>query len=699
MVKKRYTIEHLGCANCAAKMEEQINQLPGVTATVTFTTKTLTITAENPDKLLPKLQKLVESVEPEAKLTRRVPAGSQKKRKQDHHHDHGHGGEQPPDARKQLLFGAGLLLFGLLLDSAEAVVFGMHVSFLAYLMAYLLLGAQILIAAAKNIRHGKVFDENFLMSIATIGAIIIGEFPEAVGVMLFYRVGEHCQELAIARSRKQILEASELRPDTVTLTDGTVLPVEDAQVGMELLVRPGDRIGVDCTVISGSSRLNTAAVTGESVPRAVHPGDSVLSGCLNINSQLVLRVDKPLSQSMVTRILNAVETAAEGKPRIDSVITRFARIYTPVVVIAAVLLAVIPSLITGQWSQWIYTALSMLVISCPCALVLSVPLAYFCAIGAGSKQGILFKGGLSLEALAGIKAVALDKTGTVTRGEFTVQPCKLELLQLCAACEQYSSHPIAVSIMEAAKQKAIVPERPTEMEEIPGHGIRATLGMRQVLCGNRKLLERENVPVPEATEPGSIVYVAVNGVCIGYLVVSDTIKTGANRAVNAVEALGIPVAMLTGDVKEAAEIAAQRANIQSVYARLLPEEKLETLQLLRDEIGPVLFVGDGINDAPVLAGADVGAAMGSGADAAIEAADVVFLNNNLGAIPTALTLARATRSVAWQNIIFAVAAKVAVMVLSILGLTSLWLAVVADTGVALLCVLNAIRLMYIRKKK
>ena len=695
MVKKRYTLENLGCANCASKIEEKINSLPGVTATVVFSTKTLIVTAEDPGKLLPQLQEIVRSVEPEVKLTRHIPAGDRKQKKP----AHGHGDEQPPDAKKQLFFGAGLLLFGLLLDSAEAAVFGLPVSFLAYLMAYLLLGAQILIAAVKNIKNGHVFDENFLMSIATVGAIVIGEFPEAVGVMLFYRIGEHCQELAVARSRKQILEASELRPDTVTLTDGRVIPVEEVQVGMELIVRPGDRIGVDCVVVEGNSRINTAAVTGESVHKAVHPGDSVLSGCINVSSQLLLRAEKPLSESMVTRILSAVENAAAGKPKIDSVITRFARIYTPVVVIGAVLLAVIPSIITGQWSKWIYTALSMLVISCPCALVLSVPLAYFCAIGAGSKQGILFKGGLALEAMANIKAVALDKTGTVTRGDFTVQPCKLEILRLCAACEQYSSHPIAVSIMEAAKQKAIEPERPTEMEEIPGYGIRATIGMRQVLCGNRKLLEQENVPVPEVQELGSIVYVAVNGVCIGYLVVSDTVKPGANRAVGAVEAMGIPVAMLTGDVKEAAEAAAQRANIQQVYSRLLPEEKLETLELLREEIGPVLFVGDGINDAPVLAGADVGAAMGSGADAAIEAADVVFLNNNLSFIPVALKLARATRSVAWQNIIFALLAKVAVMVLSILGITSLWLAVVADTVVALLCVLNAIRLLRVRKMK
>jgi len=697
MVKKRYTIENLGCANCAAKIEEKINQLPGVTATVTFSTRTLTVTAENPENLLPKLQKIVKSVEPDAKLARYARVGDRKRQDPHHHHDHHH--PLTADARKPLLLGAGLLAMGLLLDRAGAAVFGLQVSFLAYLMAYLLLGAQILIAAAKNIKNGHVFDENFLISIATLGAIFIGDFPEAVGVILFYRVGEYCQELAVARSRKQILEASELRPDTVTLTDGTALPVARVQVGMEFTVRPGDRIGVDAVVVSGSSRINTAAVTGEAVPVSVRAGDSVLSGCLNVSSQLVLRAEKPLEESMVTRILNAVEAAAAGKPRIDSFITRFARVYTPIVVIGAALLAVIPSLVTGLWSKWIYTALSLLVISCPCALVLSVPLAYFCAIGAGSKQGILFKGGLSLEALAGIKAVALDKTGTVTKGEFTVQPCKIELLRLCAACEQHSSHPIAVSIMEAAKQKAIIPEVPSELEELPGQGIRATVGLKQVLCGNRKLLEKVGVPVPEVRETGTIVYVAVNGVCQGYLVVSDTVKTGANRAVAAVEAMNIPVSMVTGDVQEAAEAAAKKADIQRVYARLLPEEKLETVQLLRDTIGPVLFVGDGINDAPVLAGADVGAAMGSGADAAIEAADVVFLNNNLSAIPSAIKLAKATRAVAWQNVVLALAAKAAVMTLSILGIGSLWLAVLADTGVALLCVLNAIRLLYRKQKR
>lgn len=698
MVKRRYSIENLHCADCAAKIEEKLNRLPGITATLTFTTRTLTVQTDETEELMSRLQEVISSVEPDAKLTRYVRPTDTPEEPQEHTHAHPHPNTQP-EVHKQLLIGLFLLLFGLLLDGAEAMVFGMPVSFLSYLMAYLLLGAQVLIQAAKNIRRGQVFDENFLMSIATLGAFCIGNFSEAVGVMLFYRVGEYFQELAVSRSRKQILEASQLRPDTVLLPDGSSLPVEQVQVGMEFIVRPGDRIGVDAVVISGSSRLDTSAITGEAVPVPVFPGDAATSGSINLSAQLVCRAEKPLSESMVTRILNAVESAAEGKPKMESVITRFSRIYTPVVVIGAVLLAVIPSLITGDWGKWIYTALSLLVISCPCALVLSVPLAYFCAIGAGSKRGILFKGGLALEALAGVKAVALDKTGTVTRGEFTVQPCKPELLQLCASCEQYSSHPIALSILEAAKQKTLNLETPTEVEELPGYGVRAVVGLRNVLCGNRKLLEKFSVPVPAVQEVGSIVYIAANGVCLGYLVVSDTVKTGANRAVRLIESMNIPVAMLTGDIKKSANQVAQRAGIQQVYARLLPEDKLETVRTLRQEIGPVLFVGDGINDAPVLAGADVGAAMGSGADAAIEAADVVFLNTSLSAIPAAIKLAKATRSIAWQNIIFALAAKIAVVILSLLGIGTMWLAVLADTGVALLCVLNALRLLYVKQKR
>ena len=698
MEKKRYTIERLDCANCAAKIEEKINALPGVEATVTFATRTLLVTAENPEALLPRLQRIVSSIEPEAKIVRHVRSRP-KVETGSHHHKHGLHLHAQTNGLEQLLLGGGLFLLGVGLDALGAAIFAFRVSSIAYLMAYLLLGAQVLTAAAKSITKGHVFDENFLMGIATIGAIVIGEFPEAVGVMLFYRVGEYFEEKAVERSRAQIMETADLRPETVTLADGGVIPAADAKPGDVLLVRPGDRIGLDGVVLTGSSRIDTSPITGEPVPVAVKPGDPVTSGCINTSGQLIVQVEKPLSEAMVTRILHAVEVAAEGKPKIDRFITRFARIYTPVVVIAALTIAIVPSIFSGNWSYWVYTALSFLVMSCPCALVLSVPLAFFSGIGAGSKKGILFKGGLSIEALAKIKAVALDKTGTVTKGVFEVQPCAPELLRLCATCEQYSSHPIAVSIVAAAKKKAMTLAIPQEVEELPGHGIRAVINEKTVLCGNEKLLDRFGVQTPQVETPGSVVLVAADGQYLGYLVVSDTVKTGAARAIDAVKKLGLSVSMLTGDTMKNAQAVAKGVGIDQVYGRLLPQDKLAVVKRLREEQGAVMFVGDGINDSPVLAGADVGAAMGSGADAAIEAADVVFMTTALSAIPTAVQIARSTRKIAWQNVIVALSIKAVVMALGLLGFASMWLAVFADSGVAMLCVLNSIRLLYQKKKK
>ena len=696
MIKKRYTIENLSCASCAAKMEEKIGALPGVEATINSATRTLTVSAENPDALLPQLQKIVGSIEPDCRVTAYVHG--QRRRPDDHGHDHGHDHETEQQEQaagyKSLLVGGALFGIGILLDVANAAVFGFHVSTIAYLMAYLLLGAQVLIAAYKSVRVGHMLDENFLMGIATVGAILIGQFPEAVGVMLFYRAGEYFEEIAVARSRKEILETGALRPDTVTLEDGQAIPAEAVKPGMLLLVRPGDRIGVDCQVLSGTGRIDTAPLTGEPVPVTVKPGDQVLSGCINLSSQLILQVEKPLEESTVTRILHAMESAAEGKPRIQRFITRFARVYTPVVVAAAAVIAVLPSLITGDWGYWVYTALSFLVMSCPCALVLSVPLAFFSGIGAASRKGILFKDGQSMEALTKVKTVALDKTGTVTKGEFTVQPCDPELLRLCAACEQYSNHPIAQSIVAAAQEKLLRLGKPEQLEEFPGLGIRAVLGDRQVLCGNEKLLTQYGVACPPAEETGVVIHVAADEKYLGYLVIADSIKTGAVRAVAAVEKLGLQLAMLTGDRQENADAVAKEVGIQRVYGGLLPQDKLDTLRQLRAESGAVMFVGDGINDSPVLAGADVGAAMGSGADAAIQAADVVFMTASLGAIPLSVEMARKTRTIAWQNVIFALLVKAAVMALGLLGFASMWLAVFADSGVAVLCVLNAIRLLY-----
>ena len=517
--------------------------------------------------------------------------------------------------------------------------------------------------------------------------------------MLFYRVGEYFEHKAVERSRSQIMEAVDLRPEVVQLVEGEAIreiPAEKAKVGDILLVRPGDRIPLDGIVVSGESRVDTAPITGEPVPVHVAAGDSVTSGCVNTAGQLTIRVEKPLAESMVTRILDSVENAAASKPKVERFISRFARVYTPIVVAIATATAVIPSIITGNWGYWVYTALTFLVMSCPCALVLSVPLAFFAGIGAGSKKGILFKGGQSMEAMAGVKAVVMDKTGTITRGDFKVQSIVggMPLLQICASCEQQSTHPIAASIVAAAKENGLELMRPDSLEELAGRGIRATLQGSEVLCGNGRLLKEQGIAFEDVKESGTRVLVAVDGQYRGYLLIDDTLKPGAETAVRQLRDSGIETVMLTGDAEEAARAVAGAVGIREVYAGLLPHQKLERLQDIRKEKGAAMFVGDGINDAPVLAGADVGAAMGSGADAAIEAADVVFMTSDVEAVPQALRIAKETGKIAWQNVVFALAVKFAVMILGLCGFASMWLAVFADSGVAMLCVLNSIRMLY-----
>ena len=581
------------------------------------------------------------------------------------------------------------------------------ISFFELIIGYLILGKDVLITAAKNIGKGRVFDENFLMGVATIAAIVIGDYKEAVGVMLFYRVGELFEDIAVARSRSQIMEAVDLRPEIVNLVgqDGTIreIPAEEAKVGDVLLVRAGDRIPLEGVVLEGESRLDTSPVTGEPVPVAVVPGSSVTSGCVNLSGVLKMRAEKVLEDSMVTRILNSVENAAASKPKIDRFITRFSKVYTPVVVALAVATAIIPSILTGDWNYWIYTAITFLVISCPCALVLSVPLAFFSGIGAGSKKGILFKGGVAIEALQNVKAVVMDKTGTITKGNFVVQEIvpagsysQDELLKTAASCEEASSHPIAVSIMAAANERRLSVEHAKQVKEISGNGILAELSEGTVLCGNRRLLEQNQVDL-SAYQPkayGTEVLLAVDGVYAGYLVISDTVKEDASQAVAAMKQQNIRTVMLTGDAKENAQAVAEKIGIDEVHAKLLPQDKVTELQKIRQKQGSVMFVGDGINDAPVLAGADVGAAMGSGADAAIEAADVVFMTSSMEAIPQSLKIARATGRIAKQNVAFALVIKALVMVFGLLGLANMWMAVFADTGVAVICILNAIRILY-----
>ena len=687
-------------------MEEKFNAHPRVgEAVITFSTRQLRLTAEDPDGLIPELQDLARTVEADIVI---IPREEYKESGHDHaHHEgcgRGHDHEKPerepekPEKMPEktlLIYGAVLFAAGLIMDHFG--VAGM--SLICCVIAYILLGREIVMTAAKNLVKGHIFDENFLMSVATLGAFFIGEAPEAVGVMLFFRVGEYFEHRAVERSRSQIMEAVDLRPETVNLLvrgKVRVTPAERILPGALVLVRPGDRIPLDGTVVSGESRIDTAPVTGEPVPVRVTAGDSVLSGCINTSGQLTVKVEKPLAESMVTRILDSVENAAASKPKIDRFITRFARIYTPVVVFGAASVAVIPSLITGNWHYWVYTALSFLVMSCPCALVLSVPLAFFAGIGVGSKQGILFKGGQSMEAMGKVRAVVMDKTGTLTKGEFAVQKVVggESVLAVCASCEQQSTHPIAASITAAARQQGLELKTPETLEEIPGRGIRAMLDGREILCGSARMLEERGIAFAPVNESGTLVLVAADGIYTGYILIADTVKAGAGDAVRKLKTGGYHTAMLTGDRAETAEAVASQLGLDSVYAQLLPHEKLEKLQTIRQKNGAVMFVGDGINDAPVLAGADVGCAMGSGADAAIEAADVVFMTSDASAIPESLEIARKTLAVAWQNVIFALAVKAAVMILGLLGFASMWLAVFADSGVAMLCVLNAIRMLY-----
>ena len=697
MNTKIYMLENLGCAHCAAKMEEKIGEIPGVLeATITFATKQLRVTAEDSDVYLDEIRKICSSIESQVKVVPRelklksATEGAQMEKKK-------FFSDLSVILAGAVMFAVGNVLHHLSMDMLALVVFG---------VAYFILGGKILLEAAKNISHGQIFDENFLMCIATIGAFVIQEYPEAVGVMLFYRIGEYFEEKAVERSRSQIMEAVDLRPETVYLMLGeeaVEIAAEEAKIGDLLLIRPGDRIPLDGVVVSGESRIDTSPITGEPVPVAVKSGSKIISGCVNTSGQLMMQVEKPLSESMVTRILDSVENAAASKPKLDRFITRFAKVYTPIVILLAVTTAILPSIFTGDWNYWVYTALTFLVMSCPCALVLSVPLAFFSGIGAGSKKGILFKGGASLEFLSKIGAVVMDKTGTVTEGNFQVQKIvstwrysEEELLRICASCEQRSTHPIAESIVRAANEKGLNLERPLMLKEFAGHGVSAFLPQGRVYCGNQKLLVDNGIFISQNVEEvmGSVVFVGVDGRFAGYFVISDTIKKDAKSAIDHLKGINLGTVMLTGDEKNSAEAVAAEVGIEKVYAKLLPQEKLETLQKLRTEYGSVMFVGDGINDAPVLAGADVGAAMGSGADAAIEAADAVFMTSSVESIPEAIQIAKATNRIAIQNVVFALAVKIFVMILGLAGHANMWMAVFADTGVAMICVMNSIRILY-----
>lgn len=720
---KVYVLEGLDCPNCAAKIERKLKEMDGVDdVSITYANKQMRLSAGRPDVLIPAIQKAIDAMEDGITVVPREEIRKEAKKEEKE-------SKIPEKYRPLVSILSGAVLF--LIGFAAIHIGGLEESDLRllplFILSYLILGGKVLMTAGRNMKKGQVFDENFLMCIATLGAFAIREFPEAVGVMLFYRIGEYFEDRATEQSRSQIMDAVDLRPEMVHLVVGDevrMMDAEEAVVGDIVLVRPGDRVPLDGVVIDGETRLDTSAITGEPVPVKAGVGDLVSSGCVNTSGQIKIRVEKVLEESMVTRILDSVENAAASKPNIDKFITRFARVYTPFVVLFAVLVAVVLPFALPNWHFFVdegytgtvgvvygttgtasvLTALTFLVISCPCALVLSVPLAFFSGIGAASRKNILFKGGVAIESLKNVKAVVMDKTGTITKGNFVVQNAICadqsmtpeELLTISAGCELSSTHPIGSSIVEAAKEKGLEIERPSKVEEIAGHGIRAEIGKGIVLCGNRKLMDANGVELSgyQKESFGTEVLTALNGRFAGHIVISDTIKPDAAAAIAKTKKYGIVTAMLTGDAEESAKAVAAEAGIDEVHAKLLPEDKFKELQKIRARHGSVMFVGDGINDAPVLAGADVGAAMGSGADAAIEAADVVFMTSEMSAIPQAIDIARATSRISWQNVYFALAVKAVVMIAGLFGFANMWVAVFADTGVSVLCLLNSIRILY-----
>ena len=700
-------LKDLNCANCAAKIEDRIRKMDVVeTANFTLATHQLKLTGswEDREALKRDIKDICDAIEEGVTV-------ADYERKSKAAVDDGRENNQDNDAVTIAVIVVGLLfmIYEALTSFIPSIGLPESIETPIYYVAYVLLAFPVLRTAARNILKGEIFDENFLMSIATLGAIAIDALPEAVGVILFYRIGEFFEEKATDRSRTEIMNAVDMRPQEVRVVDTcgggeiVVMSPEKVEVGWTIEVRPGDLIPLDGTILEGETRVNTAPVTGEPVPVRAEPGTQLMSGCINETGRITMRVDKVLEESMVTKILDAVENAAASKPKIDKFITRFARVYTPIVVALALAVAIIPSLITGEWHRWIYTALTFLVISCPCALVLSVPLAFFSGIGNASKHGILLKGGRVIEALANVKAVALDKTGTITSGEFKVHNVETvgshvssgQLLSMAAAIEAVSTHPIATSIVSEAKDQGLTVEPSDFVQELAGEGMVGMADGQQVLVGNRRLMERYAVQgyPTEPAEYGTEVLVAEGNTYLGRIIIADEARPDSAEAIADLNRQDIKTVMLTGDAEASANYIAKETGVSAVRAQLLPQDKLSVVQDIRSEYGPTMFVGDGINDAPVLAGADVGGAMGSGADAAIEAADVVFMRPSLTAIAHILDLSKSTLRVAWQNVVFAIAVKILIMLLGILGYASMWWAVFGDTGVSILCILNSVRIL------
>ena len=580
-----------------------------------------------------------------------------------------------------------------------------------YIISYIIVGLEIVKKAIRNIIRGKVFDENFLMTVATIGAFFIGEFPEAVAVMLFYQIGELFQSYAVDKSRKSIASLMDIRPDFANVErDGKIVKIspEEVKIGETIIIKPGEKIPLDGCIIDGKSSLDTKALTGETIPKDVEKGEEVLSGSINLNGVLKVEVKKEFGESTVSKILDLVENASSKKSKSENFITKFAAYYTPIVVIIAVILAIVPPLVIpgAEFSDWIYRALSFLVVSCPCALVISIPLSFFGGIGGASKMGILIKGSNYLEALANTEIVVFDKTGTLTEGDAKVQKIeaegisKEELLEITALAENFSNHPIAISI-KSEYNKPIDEKRIVKTQELTGRGINATIDEKEVLVGNEKLMKEEKIDYKECTDAGTALYVAIDKKYVGYILIADSIKKDSKKAIQNLKKNGIKqTVMLTGDRKQVGEVVAKELGIDKVYTELLPDGKVEKVEELLKEKSPkgkLAFVGDGINDAPVLAISDIGIAMGAlGSDAAIEAADVVLMTDEPSKIVDAIHLSKKTMRIVKENITFAILVKVIVLILSAFGLSTMWEAVFADVGVSIIAIINALRVLRVK---
>ncbi|OEF99327.1 cadmium-translocating P-type ATPase [Vulcanibacillus modesticaldus] len=702
-VKKTLVLENLSCASCATKIEDAIKQLPGIKqANVDFVSSKLIIEVYNKNDLSQRIEdakKIIDSIEPD------VQVYDTDQEYNDGHSNNVTDSEEGEFKKRFIQLGIGAALFA----TAIAFKFTFWIEFILYFISYIIIGGEVLLRAAKNIKRGQIFDENFLISVATIGAFAIKEFPEGVAVMLFYQVGELFQDMAVNRSRKSIAALMDIRPDFANLKVGEEIKKvspEDVNIGDVIIVKPGEKVPLDGKIIEGSSMVDTSALTGESVPREVEAGSEILAGFINKSGLIAVEVTEKFGESTVSKILDLVQNASSKKAPTENFITKFSRYYTPVVVGVALILATIPPLIIdgATFSQWIYRALIFLVISCPCALVISIPLGFFGGIGGASRNGILVKGGNYLEALNSVDTVVFDKTGTLTKGVFNVTEIittgsmtKDELLEFAAYAESYSNHPIAISILKAYNGE-VNKNNIENYDEISGHGTKVTVNGKEILAGNSKLMIKEGIEFEQIEATGTIVHIAIDKQYAGYIVIADEIKEDSIEAIRSLKDVGVrKTVMLTGDIKKVGEKVAKQLGLDEVYAELLPDQKVEKLEMLDNNKPPkkkLVFVGDGINDAPVLARADIGIAMGGlGSDAAIEAADVVIMTDEPSKIATAIKIAKRTRRIVWQNIYFSLGVKLIVLILGAGGLATLWEAVFADVGVALIAVFNAMRVL------